>query len=178
MVAEFCHVRGLRGRNRRSEEHQITNTSVVATSFHPCGCIPSISEPGACPGGFAFHGPARPNAVRAVRLQLREWVAAADLDEDTADAVVQLTDEAVTNAVEHATTDGDTCVVDVLANRPPCGSGVAVVVHDDGTWKPPGDPGYRGRGVRLIGLMSDRSTITTSASGTTVRMCWTDPRLN
>jgi hypothetical protein len=49
---------------------------------------------------------------------------------------------------------------------------VAVLVADDGAWRKVTAPGFRGRGVTLIGRLSDRSSIEADERGTTVRMCW------
>jgi serine/threonine-protein kinase RsbW len=97
-----------------------------------------------------------------------------DLHEDTAEAVVLAADEAITNAVEHAYPLGTPGTVRLVATRPPCGNGVAVLVQDHGYWRPvPVDPGFRGRGLLLIHRLADRASVTDSLHGTTVRMCWT-----
>ncbi|MDL5160337.1 ATP-binding protein [Actinomycetospora termitidis] len=119
-----------------------------------------------------------PPAVRTLRRGLREWMTDRDLDDDLADAVLLLADEAVTNAVEHAGGERR-CTVEVVANTRGCGGGIAVMIRDDGTWRrPPEDPGFRGRGVTLMGRLADRSSISTSPAGTTVRLCWAVPSMN
>jgi two-component sensor histidine kinase len=79
----------------------------------------------------------------------------------------------VTNAVEHACPDRD-CHVELVAGPRACGGGVAVLVADDGTWSPPSEPGYRGRGVRMMAELADRVSLEASDEGTSVRMCWAD----
>jgi serine/threonine-protein kinase RsbW len=118
---------------------------------------------------------AEPTTVRALRRRMRTWVEAVELDEELAESVVLIVDEAVTNAVEHACSDRD-CRVELVAGPRACGGGVAVLVADDGVWRDNQDPGYRGRGVTLMGRLSDRSSIETSEEGTTVRLCWASPR--
>jgi serine/threonine-protein kinase RsbW len=115
---------------------------------------------------------ATPGAVHTLRDATRRWVSSLDFDTDTAEDVVLLVDEAVTNVVEHACQDHH-CRVHLIARPRPCGTGWAVQVSDDGQWlPPPNDPGFRGRGVQLIGRLAHRSTITTGEGETTVNMCW------
>jgi serine/threonine-protein kinase RsbW len=108
-----------------------------------------------------------------MRRALRRWLAESDVDEEIAETMLLVTDEAVTNAVEHAARERP-CTVEVLAG-PGCDGGIAVTVRDDGRWVPPSAPGYRGRGITLIERLTDRSSVTTSPTGTTVRMCWFTP---
>jgi serine/threonine-protein kinase RsbW len=118
---------------------------------------------------------ADPAAIPVLRRRLRGWLAgSADLEEESAEAVVLAADEAVTNSVEHAYPRGTPGTVSVVATRSPCGHGVMVVIEDHGRWRPiPVDPGFRGRGLQLIHRLADRAGVTDSAYGTTVRMCWT-----
>jgi serine/threonine-protein kinase RsbW len=114
---------------------------------------------------------AEPGAIRALRRRVRAWVDALVLEEDAAEAVVLIVDEAVTNAVEHAC-PGQTCEVELVAGPRACGQGFAVLVADDGRWHDAGEPGYRGRGLALIRRLSERSSVDGDENGTTVRMCW------
>jgi serine/threonine-protein kinase RsbW len=111
------------------------------------------------------------SAVRVLRRRMRDWTAEAQLDDELADAVVLIVDEAVTNAVEHACPDRD-CHIELVAGPRACGGGFAVLVTDDGVWKEPTGPGYRGRGVLLIRQLAERSSIESSDDGTAVRLCW------
>ena len=120
------------------------------------------------------HVPADPNAVRLLRRRMRAWVETVDLDADLAEAVVLLVDEAVTNAVEHACPDTE-CHVTLVAGPRACGGGVAVLVTDNGVWQEITAPGYRGRGIALMGELSERSSIETTSGGTAVRLCWANP---
>lgn len=158
-----------------------TNVSLPA-GVPRCVCRPSVT--GGDPGVGVLHleQAAVPATVRVVRTAVRDWATGAGLGADLVDAVVLAVDEAVTNVVDHAhqmdpgAGEGAGRIVLGAASRA-CGGGVAVSVDDDGTWRPPPpDPGHRGRGVQLIGRLSDRSTVTTSEHGTTVRMCWARPR--
>lgn len=150
----------------------------VPTGAPACVCEPSTTAATPPPGRFSAHQPALPATVRSVRRGLQAWAAERDLDDELAAAIVQVTDEAVTNVVEHAVGQRP-CTVEVLADTRGCGGGVAVLVRDDGTWRPqPTDRGFRGRGLTMIARLAERATVTASAAGTTVRMCWADPSPN
>lgn len=114
---------------------------------------------------------AEPRAVGLLRRRMRSWARSLELDGELAESIVLIVDEAVSNAVEHACPEGG-CQVEVVAGPRACGGGVAVLVADDGAWQEMTAPGFRGRGVTLIGRLSDRSTIEAGEQGTTVRMCW------
>jgi serine/threonine-protein kinase RsbW len=144
-----------------------------------CVCWPDPDRSPDDPAYLRAVRDAEPVAVRQLRRLVRDWVADAGVDEDTADAIVLIVDEAVTNAVEHAGSEegGRSCHVELVAGPRACGGGIAVLVGDDGVWRnPPEDPGSRGRGVQLMGRLADRSSITTGEDGTSVRMCWSTTR--
>jgi serine/threonine-protein kinase RsbW len=148
---------------------------VQAIEGPECVCWPDPDRSPDDPAYLQAVRDAEPPAVRQLRRLVRDWVADAGVDEDTADAIVLIVDEAVTNAVEHAASEdsGRSCHVELVAGPRACGGGIAVLVGDDGVWRnPPEDPGSRGRGVQLMGRLADRSSITTGDDGTSVRMCW------
>lgn len=148
--------------------------TAVAGGGPGCDCRPESEQ--ASSEGLRLREAALPGAVRSLRRSFRRWAAASGADEDTVDAMVLLTDEAITNVVEHAAREHP-CTVELLAGARGCSGGLAVTVQDDGRWRPPPeDPGYRGRGTTLIARLADRSRITTSPHGTTVRMCWSTRR--
>ena len=137
----------------------ITNRDLACIGL-VTGCVcPRRDVDGAVRGAWLWERrPGCGASVVPLRRLVRRWTLAAD--------------EAVSNAVEHAYRDvtGD---VQVLAVPRPCGHGVAVVVEDQGVWRAPAaDPGFRGRGLALIDELADQHSITASAAGTTIRMCW------
>ena len=140
-----------------------------ATEGPACVCWPEADHPGT--GWVHEKLLAEPRAVGALRGRIRAWVRARGLDEELAESIVLIVDEAVSNAVEPASPERE-CHVEVVAGPRACGGGVAVLVADDGAWQEAGAPGFRGRGVTLIGRLSDRSSIEAGDQGTTVRMCW------
>lgn len=147
---------------------------IVETGGPDCRCWPTYALAGPGPEWVHERLVAAPSAVRFLRARMRAWVSAVGLAEETAESIVLIVDEAVTNAVEHACPDR-TCHVELVAGSRGCGDGVAVLVADTGVWRAPSAPGYRGRGVTLIGQLAQRSTVETTTQGTTVRMCWPHP---
>lgn len=113
--------------------------------------------------------PARPEQLRALRDAVRRWAGVASLGAGTLDDLQLALGEAVANSVEHAYLSGPTGMVDVeVAVRP--GGAVTVRVADSGAWRPePADPGFRGRGVRMIHALGSDVSIAKGADGTEVR---------
>lgn len=147
-------------------------TSTQHTEGPSCVCWPET-------GAGDRHGlrermGAEPAAVRALRRRVRAWLSEIGADEESAESILLVVDEAVTNAVEHAC-PGKECDVHLVVGSRACGPGLAVMVADTGEWQPPGDPGFRGRGLGMIGRIAERSTVETDDGGTTVRMCWAEP---
>jgi len=141
------------------------------------GCVCPLREGGGVVRGAWLweRRPACGASVVPLRRLVHRWTRAAVVDEEVGESIVLAVDEAVSNAVEHAYCDvaGD---VQVLAVPRPCAHGVAVVVEDQGIWAAPAaDPGIRGRGLALIDELTDRHSVTASAAGTTIRMCWRTP---
>ena len=151
----------------------ITNRDLACIGL-ATGCVcPRREVDGAVRGAWLWERrPGCGASVVPLRRLVRRWTLAAVADEEVGESIVLAVDEAVSNAVEHAYRDvtGD---VQVLAVPRPCGHGVAVVVEDQGVWRAPAaDPGFRGRGLALIDELADQHSITASAAGTTIRMCW------
>jgi serine/threonine-protein kinase RsbW len=117
---------------------------------------------------------AEPAAVPVLRRAALRWLAEVDLDADTAEDVVLATGEAVTNVVEHAYRHDLTGSVRlVMTETPDPAGGVEVQVGDRGRWQEPAtDPGFRGRGLEMVHALADQASVTTTAQGTTVAMCW------
>jgi len=138
------------------------------------GCVCPLREGGGVVRGAWLweRRPACGASVVPLHRLVHRWTRAAVVDEEVGESIVLAVDEAVGNTVEHAYRDvaGD---VQVLAVPRPCGHGVAVVVEDQGIWAvPAADPGFRGRGLALIDELADHHSVTASAAGTTIRMCW------
>jgi serine/threonine-protein kinase RsbW len=150
----------------------ITNRDLACIGL-VTGCVCPLHETGGIRGAWLWERrPARDASVVPLRHLVHRWTRATVVDEEVGESIVLAVDEAVSNVVEHAYADvvGD---VQVLAVPRPCGHGVAVVVEDQGAWAAPAaDPELRGRGLALIDELADHHSLTASAAGTTVRMCW------
>jgi len=113
-----------------------------------------------------------PAAASIVRERLRAWLRGFGWPDAELDDVVLAVHEAVSNSVEHGYAGRDAGDVDVEGTRTVSGDGqrVRVVVRDQGRWRPPGDPGYRGRGIAVMrGCMADVE-LTPGAGGTEVAL--------
>lgn len=110
-------------------------------------------------------------AVSALRSTTRAWTRLCALEEDVAEDIVLAVDEAVSNAVEHAY-PGQVGAVHLELTRCPGGE-LLTVVQDQGTWRPPPDAGFRGRGLLLMERLADTASVLHTGAGTTVWMRWT-----
>jgi serine/threonine-protein kinase RsbW len=101
---------------------------------------------------------------------LTRWASAAGMPAELRDDMVLAAYEAMANAAEHGYR-GQGGVIEVHANR--TDDSVVVTVADRGEWRPPpADNGFRGRGLRLIEALSQRSAVIPARTGTTVVMTW------
>jgi anti-sigma regulatory factor (Ser/Thr protein kinase) len=125
---------------------------------------------------------ARAAELRTIRSRIAAWAGQQRLPEDVVIDLQLAVGEAVSNGVEHAYLHAGSEAPDVvptvevelevLANEPlPV---VAVTVTDHGRWRPaPERPGYRGRGLTVIGRLSQRLRVVSSRQGT--RVCFEVP---
>ena len=123
--------------------------------------------------------PARPDSLAVLRRRVTRWSRAAGLPEITYEDLQLALGEAATNAVEHAYRDGDgSGVVEVHMARRADGA-TDVAVRDRGTWRPaPLDPGYRGRGLKIVRELTEDARVTPRPGGGTevvFRMVGADP---
>jgi anti-sigma regulatory factor (Ser/Thr protein kinase) len=110
--------------------------------------------------------PSVPTSVRAMRLELRPFLDLTGLPADELEDLVLAAGEAAANAVEHARLPAPP-YFDVLAE---VGERWAhVVVQDHGLWRPASADGDRGRGLQMIGVLTD-ATLTVGQRGTTVAL--------
>ncbi len=124
------------------------------------------AEPGVA--GYARSFPADARELSPARAELTGWLRARGLDEDVVERAVLATGEAWTNAIEHGYRLDRTRTVHTGARV--CAGGLEIVVADLGTWLPPGEPGNRGRGIRLMEGVCDQVSVDSGPSGTTVRL--------
>ncbi|GAB1645607.1 SpoIIE family protein phosphatase [Krasilnikovia sp. MM14-A1259] len=110
---------------------------------------------------------ADPMQIALLRKDLRGWLAAHAVDEDSSEAVLLACSEAVANAIEHGYRDDPFGTVRVVASV--AGGAVEVRVADRGTWRQTREEDSRGRGLRLIRQVMDEVVIA-RGEGTTVTM--------
>jgi serine/threonine-protein kinase RsbW len=117
--------------------------------------------------------PARAERLRGVRDDLRRWAVGVALAPDEVEVVVLCTDEALSNAVEHAY-GSDDGTLDIKATRSDDPFMVTATVTDHGHWREPrSDTGFGGRGLAIIRKLADRVDVFTDPRGTTIEMTWT-----
>jgi anti-anti-sigma factor len=101
------------------------------------------------PGPLHERFPAQASRLSALRRTVVRWANAAALPEEQSYDLQLALGEAAANAVEHAYRGAELGEVSCGLDRAESGD-VHVEVRDEGSWKPPGDPGYRGRGLAVI----------------------------
>jgi serine/threonine-protein kinase RsbW len=116
--------------------------------------------------------PALPGQVSVVRSQIVDWTRHLGLPDGHGQDVVLATDEAVSNAVEHAYPDTPGALM-VFAGCSRRANAVRVVVADHGRWSPPSaEPGIRGRGLEMMEKLAQVFRLAHTRHGTTVLLGW------
>ncbi|HEY2205586.1 MAG TPA: ATP-binding protein [Pseudonocardia sp.] len=115
------------------------------------------------------------SAPCVARRLVRRWLTALGCGEPEIDDLVLATNEAVSNAVDHAYPSGDLSGgISVQAELLPHGDGahqVVITVADGGVWQPmPAVRGYRGRGLLLMRALTESLELHNTGAGTRVRM--------
>ncbi|MEV7431051.1 SpoIIE family protein phosphatase [Nocardioides sp. NPDC092400] len=116
--------------------------------------------------------PAMPDTPRVVRAELAEWLDELQVGPLDEVALQHAVGEVVTNACEHAysaATRRTEAVVELVAHLDDEGY-VEVTVRDNGTWRVPGAPGSRGRGLAMARGFTDEFEIEHGEQGTTARL--------
>jgi anti-sigma regulatory factor (Ser/Thr protein kinase) len=112
--------------------------------------------------------PARGDQLSAARHEAADWAGRAGLPRALVEDLLLVLGEAASNAVEHAYRDRPPGEFTYELRCTPDG-GVAGVVTDAGSWRPPpADNGSRGRGLTIIEAASTRSDVRGTESGTRV----------
>jgi signal transduction histidine kinase/DNA-binding response OmpR family regulator len=118
------------------------------------------------PREFVLRLPAEPARLIVLRRRLEDFLAAHEVPEPDAFDLVVAVSEAAANAVEHPVEPAEP-VITVTASLQP--DAVLVTVRDTGNWRPAGDAGFRGRGLALIGALTELS-VHRSVDGTEVTL--------
>jgi serine/threonine-protein kinase RsbW len=115
-----------------------------------------------------------PDQVRVARAEVTGWARQVGFPADDVQDVVLAVDEAVTNSVEHAY-PGVAGTLTLFAARFNPGA-VRIVISDHGHWRaPPVDPGFRGRGLRMMESLAQVFRLAHTPHGTTVLLGWALP---
>ncbi|MGY2066565.1 SpoIIE family protein phosphatase [Blastococcus sp. SYSU DS0619] len=121
------------------------------------------------PGALRLDPPAVPSALPGVRRQLNAWLSGLGMGEQDRVGVMVAVGEACANAAEHAYRGTEPGPMSVAAQVDVDGV-LTVIVHDEGTWRPPDrDPGDRGRGLLIMRQLVDGVTLEED-HGTTVTL--------
>ncbi|WP_263994992.1 ATP-binding protein [Mycobacterium yunnanensis] len=123
--------------------------------------------------------PAQANAATTTRDDFARWLKATfDLDPAKANDLVLAIYEALANVAEYAYLSTPYAgTMDLSAAHDAREAALSVTVADRGRWRTaPSHPAdrSRGRGIALMKALSDRASIQTSTTGTTVRLVWTE----
>ncbi|WP_300009067.1 ATP-binding protein [Pseudonocardia sp.] len=113
-----------------------------------------------------------PAAASLVRERMRGWLGALGWAEADLDDVVLAVHEAVTNSIEHGYAGCEPGEVEVVGTRTVDGGvqRARFTVRDEGRWRPPRDPGFRGRGITVMRGCMAEVTIRPGEGGTEVEL--------
>jgi serine/threonine-protein kinase RsbW len=120
---------------------------------------------------------ADPQSAAAIRRQFSDWLGRHfTLDATKASDIVLAVNEAMANSAEYAYADhARPGTMHVRAVYDDTAATLSVTVTDEGAWRTadPAASGHRrGRGIPLMHALSDRATVDSSQSGTTVCLQW------
>ncbi|MEV4707624.1 SpoIIE family protein phosphatase [Actinoplanes sp. NPDC049316] len=118
------------------------------------------------PREFVLRLPADPTRLSVLRRRLEDFLTANDVPENDVFDLLVAVSEAAANAIEHPIAPAEPVVtVEVSLDD----DVVTATVRDTGSWRPSGGTGFRGRGLALIGALSELS-VARSEAGTAVTL--------
>ncbi|GAB2624185.1 hypothetical protein Aab01nite_17770 [Paractinoplanes abujensis] len=118
------------------------------------------------PREFVLRLPAEPTQLGVVRRRLDEFLTAHAVPEADAFDLTVAVSEAAANAIEHPIEPAEPFIT---VEGSVADGAVIIVVRDSGTWRPSGSGGFRGRGLALIGALSELAVLR-SPEGTSVTL--------
>jgi len=118
--------------------------------------------------------PDGPASLPPMRRALREWLETARWPRDEAADLILATNEAVTNAIEHAYRPGQVATVLLTAEAVRLSGHrwcARITVTDRGRWRPVAvEPDTRGRGIAMMRAIAGSVDIDSAPDGTRVTM--------
>ncbi|WP_193786394.1 SpoIIE family protein phosphatase [Actinoplanes friuliensis] len=118
------------------------------------------------PREFVLRLPADPTRLSVLRRRLEDFLTAHDVPENDIFDLTVAVSEAAANAIEHPVEPAEpTITVEVSLDD----EAVLATVRDTGSWRPSTGAGFRGRGLALIGALSELS-VARSEAGTAVTL--------
>ncbi|MEV4638480.1 SpoIIE family protein phosphatase [Actinoplanes sp. NPDC049548] len=118
------------------------------------------------PREFVLRLPADPTRLSVLRRRLEDFLTANGVPENDIFDLMLAVSEAAANAVEHPIAPAEPVItVEVSLDE----DAVTATVRDTGSWRPATGAGFRGRGLALIGALSEL-TVVRSESGTSVTL--------
>jgi anti-sigma regulatory factor (Ser/Thr protein kinase) len=108
--------------------------------------------------------------IARLRGLFTDWARLQRIPNELVEDMRLAVDEAVSNVVMHAYPPGTTGTVTLDMHN--TGDAVVVEVRDTGRWRDGPSRPEGGRGVQMMRALAPEATITSSPTGTTVRLAW------
>ena len=112
---------------------------------------------------------AKPEEVRQLRVCFQRWLRALGAPRGLVEDLCLAAYEALTNVVDHAYYPGHPDPIMSLRARADHGQ-LTITISDQGSWRPPQHPAYRGRGLIMMRALTTELHLHPTAEGTTVQL--------
>lgn len=121
---------------------------------------------------------ADPDNARQLRGRFQQWLLTLGAPAELVDDLTLAVYEALANVVEHAYRPNHPHAVMHLQARLDHDQ-LLITITDHGRWRPPGEPGYRGRGLAMMRSLASEVHLVSTDHGTTVqlRAAFTEPTI-
>jgi anti-sigma regulatory factor (Ser/Thr protein kinase) len=130
--------------------------------------VVALRPVGARPRTFSASIRSHPEQLRSVRGELRRWLVATGAGEVLAADLLVAVNEALTNARDHAYQGADDG--EIVVNGRTNDGRIELSVRDRGRWAPSVRSPARGRGLSIIGAVTDDHQLEVTPEGIEVRM--------